>query len=53
METPFEESRVVDIGHGYSVPEVIYTYEREKEGKVLRKKKRLVKRRRNKGLSDI
>ena len=53
LETPFEESRVVDIGNGYSVPEIIYTYERQTEGKVLRKKKRLVKRRRNKGLSDI
>ena len=53
METPIEESRVVDIGNGYSVPEIIYTYERQTEGKVLRKKKRLVKRRRNKGLSDI
>ena len=53
LETPFEESRVVDIGNGYSVPEIIYTYERQTEGKVLRKKKRLVKRRRNKGLSHI
>ena len=53
LETPFEESRVVDIGNGYSVPEIIYTYEKQTEGKVLRKKKRLVKRRRNKGLSDI
>ena len=52
-ETPFEESRVVDIGHGYSVPEVIYTYERGPDGKVLRKKRRLVKRPRKKGLSEI
>ena len=53
METPIEVSRVVDIGNGDSVPEVIYTYERQTDGKVVRKKRRLVKRPRNKGLSEI
>ena len=53
VETPIEESCEVDIGNGYSVPEVIYTYERQTDGKLLRKKRRLVKRRRNKGLSEI
>ena len=50
---PQEESRFVDIGNGESVPEVIFTYERTADGKIHRKKKRLVKRPRNKGLSDV
>ena len=50
---PQEESRFFDIGNGESVPEIIFTYERTEDGKIHRKKKRLVKRPRNKVLSDV
>ncbi len=43
----FEETRLVDIGGGEQVPEVIYTYEKANDGKIHRKKKRLVKRKKN------
>ena len=43
---------MVDVGNGETIPEVIYTYEKNTEGKILRKKKRLVKKQK-KGLSDV
>ena len=48
-----EDSRLVDIGNGQEVPEIIFTYERGVDGKIHRKKKRLVKRPRGKGLNDV
>ena len=47
-----EEINMVDVGNGETIPEVIYTYEKNTEGKILRKKKRLVKKQK-KGLSDV
>jgi centrin-1 len=47
-----EEINMVDVGNGETIPEVIYTYEKNTEGKILRKKKRLVKKQ-MKGLSDV
>ena len=35
---------MVDIGNGETVPEVIYIYEKGPDGKIHRKKKRLVKK---------
>ena len=43
---------MVDIGNDQPVPEFIYTYEKTSDGKILRKKKRLVKKQK-KGLSDV
>ena len=43
---------MVDVGNGETIPEVIFTYEKNTEGKILRKKKRLVKKQK-KGLSDV
>ena len=43
---------MIDVGNGKTVPEIIYTYEKTPDGKILRKKKRLVKRQK-KGLSDV
>ena len=43
---------MVDVGNGETVPEVIFTYEKAADGRILRKKKRLVKKQK-KGLSDV
>ena len=43
---------MVDVGDGETIPEVIFTYEKSADGKILRKKKRLVKKQK-KGLSDV
>ena len=44
---------MIDIGNGESVPEIIYTYEKGPDGKIHRKKKRLVKKSKKEELSDI
>ena len=44
---------MVDIGNGETVPEVIYIYEKGPDGKIHRKKKRLVKKDQKKGLTEI
>ena len=44
---------MIDIGNGETVPEVIYTYEKGPDGKIDRKKKRLVKKSKKDELSDI
>jgi len=44
---------MVDIGNDEVIPEVIYTYQRTDDGKILRKKKLLVKRSKQKPLSDV
>jgi len=43
---------MVDLGDGQTIPEFIITYEKTPDGKILRKKKRLVKKQK-KGLSDV
>ncbi len=55
MEFPNEEpqNRMVDIGNGEAVPEIIFTYEKQEDGRILRKKKKLVKKVKKGGLSDI
>ena len=44
---------MIDIGNGETVPEVIYTYEKGPDGKIHRKKKRLIKKSKKDELSDI
>ena len=47
------EINMIDIGNGETVPEVIYTYEKGPDGKIHRKKKRLVKKSKKDELTDI
>ena len=48
-----DQINMIDIGNGETVPEVIYTYEKGPDGKIHRKKKRLVKKSKKDELSDI
>ena len=48
-----DEINMIDIGNGESVPEVIYTYEKGPDGKIHRKKKRLIKKSKKEELTDI
>ena len=53
QQPPNDEINMVDIGNGETVPEVIYIYEKGPDGKIHRKKKRLVKKSKKDELSDI
>ena len=53
QQPPNDEINMIDIGNGETVPEVIYIYEKGPDGKIHRKKKRLIKKDKKDELTDI